>query len=720
MSHRKSSRLTVKQEAKAALAGQVAPIASTSRSKTNTRPQKKRKISAASELVAEKPMKKRSPTTRDNVPIDTTDYSRVRGRRGKLKLMTEMPLDILLEIFSELEPLDLLHISRATKDLRAIVTNPTHAFLWIRVYENAPAPVPPPCPPGMSILHYTNLVYGRHCHFCASIHGRVIHWNARVRLCSKCAPSQLLKKHFPGSKISLEALSLCHHIYMRKAGGLGGSGVYALVLDYKQQVKALAAAKATGGMALEDYKAQRNALFAQRNMEMAPHRKWAYDVRRHRLQQQDAVRSRRQQMILDKLHEEGYTEVQSYPIWRLPGVRVAAELTDKEWKLIKFDLMNVFEDLRRQAKARDMEHKFYRRTSHLRAVFTEASKDIPAPQILPPIGQIANCEPFLSLLKGTPIEDEITMEQVQALAGHLPGIFSAWREECDAVLLSLIPGSQGKPNKMQTDTVDRQPLELATTFFKCFACDEPITYPRILVHSCVRYRRPPESDGGSEKPDEQDQKIDDRDTEDDSEEDESKDDADTSSHQAARTVIKRELDVDFVWSRALDGVWDASGNRIMFDEEASRYAEVVIQAFGEDPQTVTQDQMNQNDGRIECISCRVEGKKPKRLVMDWKTAILHDMDYHFEDPPKQEKWQPLTEEADLVKAKDTEAKASKRWRTPSYHCRHCDRYPIDGKRIKEHLESHRIACEHNAYDLRQDAVPLLDTSIRMPPYAVKI
>ncbi|KAJ3492750.1 hypothetical protein NLJ89_g11171 [Agrocybe chaxingu] len=161
--------------------------------------------------------------------------------------------------------------------------------------------------------------------------------------------------------------------------------------------------------------------------------------------------------------------------------------------------------------------------------------------------------------------------------------------------------------------------------------------------------------------------MNDKDTEDDSKEDESKGDADASSHQATRIVVKREVDVDLVWSRVLDSIWDAS-------------------AFGEDAQT-----------------------------------ILHDMDYHFEDPPKQQKWQLLTDKADLVKAKDTETKASKQWRTPSYHCRHCDRYPIDGKCIKEHLlESHKIACKHSTYNFRQDAVPLLDTSVRMPPYAVKI
>ena len=44
--------------------------------------------------------------------------------------MTAMPIDVLFEIFSQLEPVDLLHLSRATKDLRKILIASGANFVW--------------------------------------------------------------------------------------------------------------------------------------------------------------------------------------------------------------------------------------------------------------------------------------------------------------------------------------------------------------------------------------------------------------------------------------------------------------------------------------------------------------------------------------------------------------------------------------------------------------
>lgn len=44
--------------------------------------------------------------------------------------MTNMPVDILYETFSHLEPLDLLHLSRATKDLRALLLTKAALAVW--------------------------------------------------------------------------------------------------------------------------------------------------------------------------------------------------------------------------------------------------------------------------------------------------------------------------------------------------------------------------------------------------------------------------------------------------------------------------------------------------------------------------------------------------------------------------------------------------------------
>lgn len=63
-----------------------------------------------------------------------TGRGRIRGRRGHLKLMTEIPFDILHEIFGHLDPIDLLHLSWSTRALNSIVMSRSGRILWINVH----------------------------------------------------------------------------------------------------------------------------------------------------------------------------------------------------------------------------------------------------------------------------------------------------------------------------------------------------------------------------------------------------------------------------------------------------------------------------------------------------------------------------------------------------------------------------------------------------------
>lgn len=65
--------------------------------------------------------------------IDTDDHSIDDLKPGSLDIMNEMPNDILLEIFCQVDPIDLFHISRATKTLRDLITRSNSGFVWERV-----------------------------------------------------------------------------------------------------------------------------------------------------------------------------------------------------------------------------------------------------------------------------------------------------------------------------------------------------------------------------------------------------------------------------------------------------------------------------------------------------------------------------------------------------------------------------------------------------------
>ncbi|KII84026.1 hypothetical protein PLICRDRAFT_180042 [Plicaturopsis crispa FD-325 SS-3] len=107
------------------------------------------------------------------------------GARGGLENLTKMPLDILLEIFERLRPLDVLHLARTSKALRGLLMHRRTAIsVWRAAFSNFPGI--PDCPPDLNEPQYANLVFSEHCHSCLKPDATV-YWIARVRYCWRCA-----------------------------------------------------------------------------------------------------------------------------------------------------------------------------------------------------------------------------------------------------------------------------------------------------------------------------------------------------------------------------------------------------------------------------------------------------------------------------------------------------------------------------------------------------
>ena len=98
----------------------------------------------------------------------------------------DFPIDVLLEIFSYVEPVDLLHLSSASKYLLKLLRSDDTLYIWtlVRFFLSCPSPnlkcvifqayanisqsaQPPKCPDGVNIIHYTNFLYGEHCQVCS-------------------------------------------------------------------------------------------------------------------------------------------------------------------------------------------------------------------------------------------------------------------------------------------------------------------------------------------------------------------------------------------------------------------------------------------------------------------------------------------------------------------------------------------------------------------------
>ncbi|KAK0184588.1 hypothetical protein F5146DRAFT_230505 [Armillaria mellea] len=107
---------------------------------------------------------------------------RPRRRNGFLEKVVESPLELMFEIFSYLHPIDLIRLSRTTKDLRSLLQRSSQS-----VRKNARENVKglPPLPSYMSEPYYANLLFDAHCQCCSQA-TILVQWEASVRYCKRC------------------------------------------------------------------------------------------------------------------------------------------------------------------------------------------------------------------------------------------------------------------------------------------------------------------------------------------------------------------------------------------------------------------------------------------------------------------------------------------------------------------------------------------------------
>ncbi|KAF8602466.1 hypothetical protein BDV93DRAFT_444066, partial [Ceratobasidium sp. AG-I] len=75
--------------------------------------------------------------------------------------LTNIPIEIFMEITSYTNPLDLLSLARSCKALRAILMKQSSAQIWRTAENNVPGL--PHCPDNMDAPFYTALVFTKNC-----------------------------------------------------------------------------------------------------------------------------------------------------------------------------------------------------------------------------------------------------------------------------------------------------------------------------------------------------------------------------------------------------------------------------------------------------------------------------------------------------------------------------------------------------------------------------
>ncbi|TFK42326.1 hypothetical protein BDQ12DRAFT_676019 [Crucibulum laeve] len=648
--------------------------------------------------------------------INKPSAPKVKGRRGKLRLVTEMPLDILLETFRHLQPQDLLNLSIASKSLRAILLSRfTSAGIWKSAFHKAD-PAPPECPPDINLVQYANFLYGRFCKGCAAPNASWVSWTDRSRYCSVCISSKQFVLFQP-SKATPAQMTAWRIVPRWMAANhrqnyLQKKEFEATCNEVDQLTKH---DSALGTKLCEAFIANEKAAYEQKAQSIHLFNHWVFRLKNDRSIKLRQARERRKNAILAKLREMGWGEeldlLGSYVIGRnLPWIHVSKDLTDRTWENIKPDIIAYLELQKKTRLRRERRNILHGRYRHMNSMISLwRSKQLVDSATLPTQADFANMEPFRTLLFDTPLDRDVSLNEIKDLEDILPELASVWKKSCDKTLIRLLSDKsvvQGQDPKLQ--------LGLATTIFSCASCEDIITYPRILAHSCLRDLRnvrkaiKPEEQSDEKGKDEEEEGDDDEGSEDNKEEGQQEDE-DEDEEDEDEDIL---LEILGSWNPI---PWNYQGDQVTLNDVASNSAKAVIIACGEDPNTATPAQMDEIDARIECVRCVHPSRG--RLVMTWRMALIHELEEHEEDAVPTS-WKKVTEVSDLEKTHTKEASHIKRFRSLVYDCilcgSHCTRNSFENHvrwcREKDKLDK----------DPEKNFRITADAPMKRPPYAVRI
>lgn len=243
------------------------------------------------------------------------------------------------------------------------------------------------------------------------------------------------------------------------------------------------------------------------------------------------------------------------------------------WNNIQRTLVDLLEDTRAKRRRKQRKILLKARQRLLGELIKDHPSNAPA-RIKPGPADICAMPQIRQILVDTPMDIVVTAEHFQETIQGLEQLFAQWITDKSRELLKLLPNQPGAA--VEVDDADFSCLELATTYFTCTRCADPLSYPRILVHDCL-----------TELP----------------------------------HGFRNREDDDAIMFTNVGGVpWNYNQLPIEYHQDAESAAKKVVAAFGFfDIRTTTHENMRLNNRWIECKACR--HPKEGRMVFRWQKAV---------------------------------------------------------------------------------------------------
>ncbi|BGP13389.1 hypothetical protein JCM10213_008548 [Rhodosporidiobolus nylandii] len=111
---------------------------------------------------------------------------------GKLEVLTTMPVELLVEVFSHLNPSDLLNLSRVNKAYHALLASPGSISLWKKARERFKLP-DATAGGGLTEMQYAQLMFGTECQHCGAAKVKYADFFIRQRMCKGCRRDRIVR-----------------------------------------------------------------------------------------------------------------------------------------------------------------------------------------------------------------------------------------------------------------------------------------------------------------------------------------------------------------------------------------------------------------------------------------------------------------------------------------------------------------------------------------------
>ncbi|KAI0078194.1 hypothetical protein K474DRAFT_969502 [Panus rudis PR-1116 ss-1] len=499
-----------------------------------------------------------------------------KRRKASLDRLPDLPADILCEIFSHLEPLDLIHLIRTNKALRRFLLNRNATSVWKAARQHVD--LLPERPSFLSEPAYANLMFDPHCHACltGNIHNTIFAFN--VRYCNRCknnltVDSWALGGGRNGLTNGLTADMFNHVMGDRKR-----------VLYHKPEVEGIwqTWTNLQGDDARQKFMEERRAYVREISAHVKLCERWFIARRASRSGELQEMKQAKLQRLSDlgwgeelEFMKPNYFQIKEHNLFRQ-----AKKINDRTWQEMKDPLVNVLKKVKKDRLIAERKKMYRTRLNLLVEVLKKnlnAKRDTSSDYCQPSFVDYAMMPEVRQVLEW-PIQAENLPELINKLGPLIPHLSLQWQLHCDQRLSALAHAGTGT-----FPEADSGILYLATTFFDCTSCRKRgMRYPGVAGHECLRHRY---------------------------------------------YGFYRDEEVSYIYDDVVQCVdrcrpWSCECLTV---SRSSQVARSIVRACGKDPDITTRADMLDLDPRLCCLSCSRPGAL---MVMTWLGAVEHARTVH--------------------------------------------------------------------------------------------